>query len=465
MRVANAAPLMDFLSAQGVAAIEEGDVVRATMTAASVERVFETTVQMYKNTDHGLEWHRAGPLNAPSAVVDVTAAVYGLHDFPLPPAKNGRKGAAQDGDAFPIKPADIRKRYNVPNGARGSGNKKVRQAVAEFQGQWMNTADLKSFFRQFVPFAQSGDDSVYAYRGNHETGVGDEALLDIEYIMGVAPGIPTEFWGLRNFDFCSDLKQWLQSILNDPSPPLVFSVSYGLQTDATTFCSNYKDVDTDIMRVTGRGISLIFASGDSGSGWDGEAIWPSWPAISPWVTAVGATCFTSRNFTDEQATKQFGSGSGFSYLGEVPAWQKEAAAAFVKNQGTQLPPARLWKKYDGNYGRGNADISALGEGYQCVIDGEVQSIGGTSASTPTFSALLSLINDQLVSKGKDPLGHINPWLYQNPKMFRDVIIGSDKVSRQGFPFPYGFNTAPGWDPPTGLGTPKYDMLLQMAMQQ
>ena len=42
-------------------------------------------------------------------------------------------------------------------------------------------------------------------------------------------------------------------------------------------------------------------------------LYPSWPASSPWVTAVGATRFVGQVVGgEEMATDQFGSGGGFS---------------------------------------------------------------------------------------------------------------------------------------------------------
>lgn len=48
----------------------------------------------------------------------------------------------------------------VPTGRIGSGSSKNRQAVAEFQGQTMNSTDLKNFFKAYVKDAQPGDDTV-----------------------------------------------------------------------------------------------------------------------------------------------------------------------------------------------------------------------------------------------------------------------------------------------------------------
>jgi len=463
-KIADAKPVLAFFAQNKIPVIQEHDVITATMTVLQVETVFQTRVTMHKSASNGMMWHRAGELHAPADFVAVVAGVYGLHDWPLPPARNSTRLTRQDGNEYPIGPSDIRKRYQVPNGVRGDKDTAIRQAVAEFQGQFMDTDDLTSFFQQYVPFAQSGDENVYAYRGNKQTGYGVEALLDIQYIMGNAPGVLTEFWALRNFDFCSDLKVWATQILTDKNPPLVFSVSYGLQSDVPSFCSNYEDIDTDFQRIAARGISVIFASGDSGSGWDGEQLWPSWPSISPWVTSVGATCFTNMSFTQEQTTEQFGTGSGFSGLSAVPSYQAAAVQKFMQSQQGQLPPDNVWKTYKGTFGRGTADVSALGEGYNVVVQGSTYGVGGTSASTPTFSSLISLINTQLHRQGKKPMGFLNPWIYKNPQMFTDVVLGDDKLDRNGDPVPYGFNAVPGWDPPTGFGTPIYPAMLAAALR-
>lgn len=63
-----------------------------------------------------------------------------------------------------------------------------RQAVAEFQGQMMNSTDLEVFFHRYVPTAPAKDAKIYKFVGYHWQSEGVEAQLDIQYIMGVAPG-------------------------------------------------------------------------------------------------------------------------------------------------------------------------------------------------------------------------------------------------------------------------------------
>merc|ERR1719265_2136930 len=89
--------------------------------------------------------------------------------------------------------------------------------------------------------------------------------------MGMAPGVLTEFWYFEPSDFCGDLKNWTQTILAAENPPLVHSVSYGWQGNLTSLmgckAQNVEDVDADFAKLAARGITIIFASGDSGAGY------------------------------------------------------------------------------------------------------------------------------------------------------------------------------------------------------
>merc|ERR1712183_1109122 len=105
--------------------------------------------------------------------------------------------------------------------------------------------------------------------GDKGTGPGgDEAELDVQYIMGNTPGLKTEFWYWGGMDFCADLKSWTTSILDEDNAPLVHSVSYGYQGDLSGMgckSAHVQDVDTNFQKLAAKGITIIFASGDSGS--------------------------------------------------------------------------------------------------------------------------------------------------------------------------------------------------------
>jgi len=72
-----------------------------------------------------------------------------------------------------------------------------------------------------------------------------------------------------------------------------------------------------------------------------------------------------------------------------------------------------------------------------------------SASAPTISSIISLVNDALLAAGKPVLGFLNPWLYSVGSVaFTDIVSGSSLgCNTTGFP------AQTGWDAVTGFGTP------------
>ena len=177
------------------------------------------------------------------------------------------------------------------------------------------------------------------------------------------------------------------------------------------------------------------------------------------MTAVGATRFINHTIGQaEMASDQFGSGGGFSRDFPVSAHQANATKTYLATA-QNLPPTGSFPPL----GRGTADVSTLGEGFQIVENGGVMPTGGTSASAPTFAALISLINERRLAAGKPAMGFLNPWMYANPQIFTDVVVGTNAVGRGTGPIKFGFQCAKGWDPATGLGTPLFDAMLLDAM--
>jgi len=222
------------------------------------------------------------------------------------------------------------------------------------------------------------------------------------------------------------------------------------------------DVDSNLAKLAARGISIIVSSGDAGSAETNNEVYSSWPASSPWVTAVGATRFIDNRLGNlEMATDQFGSGGGFSRMYDAFKDQVSAVQNYLQTvDASSLPPADAFPAS----GRATPDVAALGEGFQIIASGALQKgIGGTSASAPTFAGFVSLLNEARLKAGKPAMGYLNPFLYQNPGAFRDVTVGTNAISRDGTPFQYGFPCAPGWDPATGLGTPNFEKLLSVAL--
>lgn len=73
--------------------------------------------------------------------------------------------------------------------------------------------------------------------------------------------------------------------------------------------------------------------------------------------------------------------------------------------------------------------------------------------------MVSLLNGARIAAGLPSLGFLNPWLYsQGINGLNDIIGGSNP----GCNTP-GFQAVKGWDPITGLGTPNFGLLKDLAL--
>ena len=158
---------------------------------------------------------KAGNFSLPAEVAEVLHTTLGLHGMPAP--RNNPITMAKAGGATPpaVTPAVIASTYNIKKPYVNLEGTQV-QGVAEFQGQYMNKADLVSFFDNEVPGFKSGEDDVSKFVGAaYKPGTGVEADLDIQFIMGNAPGVKTDFF------------EWPECAAVPPSPK---SSSFPLST-------------------------------------------------------------------------------------------------------------------------------------------------------------------------------------------------------------------------------------------
>lgn len=168
---------------------------------------------------------------------------------------------------------------------------------------------------------------------------------------------------------------------------------------------------------------------------------PTFPAACPYVTSVGGTT----SFPEKAVSFSTG---GFSNYFARPDYQSTAVSTFLSQLGSTY--SSLYNKT----GRGFPDVSAQGESFKVYIGGFSQLVSGTSASSPAFAAVVSNLNDYLLSQGKAPLGFLNPWLYKTGLQgLNDIAMGSNPGCNTR-----GFSAVKGWDPVTGLGTPDFEKL-------
>jgi tripeptidyl-peptidase-1 len=81
-------------------------------------------------------------------------------------------------------------------------------------------------------------------------------------------------------------------------------------------------------------------------------------------------------------------------------------------------------------GRAFPDVSAQGEKLLIAYRGQTISVDGTSASAPIFASIVALINDRVITKGRTPLGFLNPLIYSNPVIWNDIMTGNFAISSQ-----------------------------------
>jgi subtilase family serine protease len=207
---------------------------------------------------------------------------------------------------------------------------------------------------------------------------------------------------------------------------------------------------------------------------NGNALTPSYPASSAWVTSVGATQFigSSAPYSEVAASilnnppALITTGGGFSTLQSRPSWQDSVVSNYLAT--ATLPPSTVFN----SAGRAYPDVSFNGHNYvvylnlngggNCNPYCNSTEVDGTSASSPGIAGLFALINDQLIANGDNTLGFLNPLLYSmaaaDSTTFNDITVGNNKAS-SGYPCIYGFTTAVGWDPVTGLGSPNFGKIL------
>ncbi|KXT05292.1 hypothetical protein AC578_10950 [Pseudocercospora eumusae] len=251
---------------------------------------------------------------------------------------------------------------------------------------------------------------------------------------------------------------WLDHALGQKELPNVISTSYG-DDEQTVPYSYAKRACSGLAQLGVRGITVIFSSGDHGVGKEGACFsndgkktpkfLPEFPASCPWVTAVGATA----GFQPETATVGFASGGGFSNYFSMPAYQNATVLRYIQGLGGAHQGL-----YNPN-GRAYPDVSAQGNHDVIVWNGRTSTMGGTSASAPTFAAVITLVNDALIAAGKPALGFLNPWIYSTAyRALNDIVQGSSfGCGTKGFP------AVQGWDAVSGWGTPNFSRLVQEAM--
>ncbi|PIL33248.1 hypothetical protein GSI_04698 [Ganoderma sinense ZZ0214-1] len=437
-----------------------GDWLSFEIPVSKANELFDADFSVFKHDDTGVEAVRTLSYSIPAELQGHLDLVHPTVTFPNPnghlpvfktPVKSKRQVDASCSST--ITPACLQSLYNIPSDAATQSSNQL--AVTGFIDQYANQGDLASFLQQYRPDMSSGTtfslQTIDSGSNPQDSNAGVEANLDIQYTVGLATSVPTVFISVGNSNQDGDLGGFLDVInfvLGEDSVPNVMTTSYG-QDESSISQKLAQNLCNAYAQLGARGVSILFASGDGGvSGSQSNScsnFVPTFPSGCPYLTSVGATQGVPETAAD------FSSG-GFSNYWGVPDYQSSAVNGYL---------SALGSTNQGMYnasGRGFPDVATQGVNFEVVVDGNVSGVSGTSAASPTFAAVISLINDKLIAAGKSPLGFLNPFLYSTgASALNDITSGSNPGCNTN-----GFSAEQGWDPVTGLGTPDFQKLASAA---
>jgi kumamolisin len=376
----------------------------------------------------------AGQLSLPESVAGVVDTVLGLDSRPiakphfrylrdLKKKPKARSGGAQP---TPFNPPQVAELYSYPTGINGAGQS---IGILELGGGY-NSSDLDNYF-QGLGLAAPTVVAVSVDGGTNSpgdpSGADGEVALDLEVAGSIAPGARFAVYFAPNTDqgFIDAITTAVHDTANNPS---VLSISWG-GPESSWPQASITALDDACQSAAALGVSITVAAGDNGSS-DGVSDGQNhvdFPASSPHVLACGGTrligsgaAIASESVWNDGA-QGGATGGGYSAVFALPSWQSGKVTGTFRG----VPDVA-----------GDADPQS---GYNILVDGQQEVVGGTSAVAPLWAALIALINQQ---RG-NPSGFVNPTLYGHPQDLHDITQGSNGT----------YSAGSGWDPCTGLGSP------------
>jgi len=314
-------------------------------------------------------------------------------------------------------PSYLQAAYNAASGTGGRGQ---TVAVVDAMDDPRAEADLAAYRNRFgLPACTSANG---CFRKVNQSGGGAppaadagwavEISLDLDMVSALCPN-------------CRILLVEANSTSLDDLGP---AIDTAVRLRATVVSNSYGTPEVSFENQYDRfynhpGIAIVASTGDSGYG-------VHYPAASPYVTAVGGTSLqqqTSGGGRNATETVWSGAGSGCSAYESKPAWQHDSGCA----------------------GRTVADVAAVSDPntgvllYDSYQNSGYLIGGGTSAAAPIVGALYALAGAP--APGTNPAAYP----YANPAALNDITAGNN-----GNCGSYLCTGSPGYDGPTGLGTPR-----------
>ncbi|WP_194924268.1 S53 family peptidase [Catenulispora pinisilvae] len=333
-----------------------------------------------------------------------------------------------------LKPADLISAYKL-SGTNGAGR---TVAIVDALDDPNAASDLAAYRSAYgLPACTAASGCFQKVNGSGQAsplpaadyGWAEEESLDLDMVSAICPGCHILLVEAAGADTAS-LTAAEDTAAKAPGVVSV-SNSWGAAEDSSTLAAD--------PHFNHPGVAITASSGDSGYG-------VSWPAASPYVTAVGGTSLsTASNARGWTETAWSSAGSGCSTQEPKPAWQQDTGCAHrtVADVSAVADPNTGVAVYDtaNSCGGGAFCDLLLSLGLATGADGWVQ-VGGTSASSPIIASVYALAgNSGTTNYGSYPYAH-------TASLF-DVTSGSNGTCTPT----YLCTAGPGYDGPTGLGTP------------
>jgi subtilase family serine protease len=355
---------------------------------------------------------------------------------------NARSAATGSSTSSGYTPAQLRSAYNLT--ATGSASETV--AIVDAYNDPNAASDLAAYRSAYgLPactaasgcFKQESETGSTSSLPSTDYGWAEEESLDLDMVSAICPGCH-----ILLVEAASATEADLDTAENTAA------ATSGVVAISNSWGGTESSSETgDDAAFNHHGIAITASSGDSGYG-------VIWPAASPYVTAVGGTSLSkasnSRGWSESvwSTSSTEGTGSGCSAYETQPSWQTSlglsgCAKRIVADVSAVADPATGVAVYDTANSCGSSSWCDLliSLGLATGADGWVQ-VGGTSAASPIIASVYALAgNTAQISYGSYP--------YSHTLSLNDVTSGSTSTCSPA----YLCTAEPGYDGPTGLGTP------------
>lgn len=446
---AHIALLEQFAYHKGLTIVEASAAKRRVILNGSVKAMkaaFDVELHCYKGASGNTFRGRSGSISIASELEGVVIGVLGLDTRVVAHAqirRGHRKKKKPAAQPVTFNPPQVAALYGFPTDVTGAGQ---TVGIIELGGGFSAT-DLATYFGTLGLTAPNV--TAVSVDGGANTPGGDadgEVMLDIEVVGSIAPGANIAVYFAPNTDqgFIDAITDAAHDTTRGVS---IISISWGGPEDSWA-AQSQTSMNSAIQDAVALGVTVTIAAGDNGST-DGEsgALHVDFPASSPYALACGGTTLTASGSSissevvwNETANNEGATGGGVSAVFALPSYQQSA--------GVPALPSNSF------VGRGVPDVAGNADpttGYNILVDGQNEVVGGTSAVAPLWAALVALLNQKLGSN----LGYLNPKIYTlGESVFNDITSGNNDDGGLGY-----YSAGPGWDACSGLGSPDAVALL------